>query len=102
MDGDHMGTAPYNEFLLLSPASLDTSPDKVEFKKLFEMSCKAAGSSHASMMLLFPNDTPGDAPQLLDKGGNNFVVNWKAPVTAGGQKGSLGLGLTVFGATTAE
>jgi hypothetical protein len=102
MDGDHMGTAPFNEFCLLVPAALDEKPDTMEFKHLFELSCKAAGSSHAAAMLLYPNDKPGAAPELLNKGGGNYVLSWKEPITAGGQKATLGLGMTLFGKTTAE
>ena len=32
MDGDHMGTAPFSEFLLLSPAAEDKKPDTMEPK----------------------------------------------------------------------
>ena len=35
-NGDHMGTAPYNDFLLLSPAAKDTSADAMEPKELHE------------------------------------------------------------------
>jgi hypothetical protein len=102
MDGDHMGTAPFNEFCLLIPANLDEKPDPMEFKHMFELSCKAAGSSHGAMMLLYPNDKPGEAPELVNKGGGNYILSWKGTITAGGQKGTLGLGLTLFGRTTAE
>lgn len=102
MDGDHMGTAPFNDFCLLLPAKLDEKPDPMEFKHMFELSTKAAGSSHGAVMLLYPNDKPGSAPELLNKGGGNYVLSWKAPIAAGGQKGTLGLGLTLFGRTTAE
>ena len=30
MDGDHMGTAPYNEFCLLIPADKDKKPDLLD------------------------------------------------------------------------
>jgi hypothetical protein len=102
MDGDHMGTAPFNEFCLLIPAASDTSPNPMEFKKMFELACKAAGSSHAAIMMLYPNYQPGEAPELVNKGGGNYVLNWKEDLTADGQKGVLGIGLTLFGATTAE
>src|SRR5262249_22476535 len=38
MDGDHMGTAPYNDFCLACPAAEDTKPDLMEAKKLQELS----------------------------------------------------------------
>ncbi|MCS6852332.1 MAG: hypothetical protein NZ700_14300 [Gemmataceae bacterium] len=102
MDGDHMGTAPFNEFLLLSPAAVDVKPDLMEFKALFEMSCKAAAGSHAAILLLYPNDTPAPQPQLAAKEGNLLVLNTRAQLSADGQKADLGLGLVVEGKTTAE
>jgi hypothetical protein len=104
MDGDHMGTAPYPEFCLLVPAKLDEKPDIVEAKELRELSAKAIGGSHPGVFLLFPIDKPEDAPKLDNKGSNTWVVTVKEPVTVGGQKvvGSLGIGLTVVGHTTAE
>ena len=41
-------------------------------------------------------------PQLVDKGSNTWVLNWKADVKAEGQKAELGFGLTLIGHTTAE
>jgi hypothetical protein len=101
-DGDHMGTAPYNEFCLLTPAGEDEKPDPMGLKNLYELSAKSNGGSHPSVMLLFPNSKPEDAPKVADKGAGVWVLNWKRPVAAGDQKGSLGFGLVVAGVTTAE
>lgn len=103
MDGDHMGTAPFGEFLLLSPASQDTKAAIMPHKELSELSGKSIpGSSHPAVLLLYPNAKPEDKPQLVNKGGGNWVLNCKTDVSADGKKGALGLGLTLFGATTAE
>jgi hypothetical protein len=104
MDGDHMGTAPYPEFCLLAPAKLDQKPDIMEAKELRELSAKAIGGSHPGVLLLFPNDKPEDAPKLVDKGNNTWVLTLKEPVTVDGQKADAGLGiaLTLVGQTSAE
>jgi hypothetical protein len=104
MDGDHMGTAPYNEFLLLVPARLDEKPAPVDPKELQEMSAKAIGGSHPGVLLLFPNEKPEDTPKLVDKGNNTWVLNVKEVVASEGKPGSapLGVGLTLVGQTTAE
>jgi len=103
MDGDHMGTAPYNEFCLLSPAAADKSPALLEGKQLHELSAKTLpGTTHPVVMLLFPNAKTEDAPKLLDKQNGIWVLSWKEDVASAGQKGVLGLGLTLFGVTTAE
>src|SRR5207249_6531385 len=62
MDGDHQGTAPFNDFLLLAPADKDKTTDALDPKELQALSAKAAGRKHPGVMLLFPNKKPGDAP----------------------------------------
>src|SRR4051794_6719075 len=57
-DGDHQGTAPYNEFCLLTPAGADTSAGTMEAKELFELITKSTKRKHPGVMLLFPNKTP--------------------------------------------
>lgn len=104
MDGDHMGTAPYPDFLLLLPAKLDQKPDLMETKELREMSAKAIGMSHPGVMELYPNEKPEDQPQVVDKGNNTWVLFLTEPVSVDNQKAAkgLGLGLVVVGHTTAE
>ena len=104
MDGDHMGTAPYSEFCLLSSAKQDVKPDTMETKQLQEMSAKAIGGSHPGVLLLFPNDKPSDKPQLMEKENNHWVLMLREPVTVDAQKAaaSLGIGLVVIGHTSAE
>lgn len=102
MDGDHMGTAPYQEFCLVSPAKADQKPDLMEAKELRELSAKSTGTAHPSVMLLFPNEKPAEMPKLEDKGNDIFVAAFKRPVTAGGEKTSIGFALTVVGHTMAE
>jgi len=102
MDGDHMGTAPYPEFCLLSPAAEDKKPDPMDPKALQEMSAKASMATHPAVMLLFPTDQPKDKPELAAKENDTFVINTKADTTAGSAKAPLGLGLTLIGHTAAE
>jgi hypothetical protein len=102
MNGDHMGTAPFPEFCLLSPASEDKKPDPMDPKDLYELSAKAPMASHPGVMLLFPNDKPQDKPELASKEMDTWVLNVKAEVSSGTAKGTLGLGLTLVGHSTAE
>lgn len=101
-DGDHMGTAPYPEFCLLLPASLDEKPATFDAKELRELSAKAIGGSHPGILLLYPNEKPEETPKLVDKGNDTWVLMMKYPVTVDGQKTSIGLGLTLVGHTMAE
>lgn len=102
MDGDHMGTAPHQEFFLLAPAKLDQKPNIMDAKDLRELSAKAIGGSHPGVLLLYPNEQPEDTPKLLDKGMDTFALALKRPVSANGQKATIGIALTLVGQTTAE
>jgi hypothetical protein len=102
MDGDHMGTAPYQEFCLVSPAKADEKPDLMETKELREMSAKSTGTAHPSVMLLFPNEKPDNTPKIEDKSNDIFVATFKRPVNANGEKTAIGFALTVAGHTMAE
>jgi hypothetical protein len=102
MDGDHMGTAPYSEFCLLSPARDDRKPDTMTAKELQELSAKAIGESHPGVLLLFPSSKPEDRPTLVDKGEGNWVVNVKEEAAAGGRKVPFVISLTLVGQTTAQ
>jgi hypothetical protein len=102
MNGDHMGTAPYNEFLLLSPAAKDVKPDLLEPKALHELSATAVGASHPGIMLLYPNPKPSDAPAVEAKENETWVLSFRRPVTAGGQAGVLGFSAVVVGHSMSE
>ena len=52
-DGDHMGTAPYNEFCLFCPAAEDKKPDPLTVKDLRELSTKST-DNHPGVFVLFP------------------------------------------------
>ena len=101
-DGDHQGTAPFNEFALLCPAGLDKTPDLLDAKATHELSAKAVGRKHPGMILLYPNRKPADAPAVEAKPKDHWVLSYAQPVTAGGQKAVLGFSLVVVGSTAAE
>jgi hypothetical protein len=102
MDGDHMGTAPYNEFALLCPAAADKTPDLMEVKELYELSTKSTTRKHPAVVLLFPNKTPAEAPAIEAKPKDHVVLSYRVPTTAAGQKADLGFSLVIVGATMAE
>lgn len=102
MNGDHMGTAPYSEFVLLVPADKDKTPDPLaDAKSLYELSEEASGKSHPAIMLLVPSGKPPATPEVT-KMGTDWVLKLKEDAAADGKKAILGLGLTVIGHTTAE
>lgn len=100
MDGDHMGTAPHNEFCLLCPADKDGKADTMEVKAMHELSAASHGATHPAVLLLFPNAKPADEPSVLSKGSGIWVLQVKRPIVAGSAKTTLGFGMTVLGHTT--
>ncbi|HET6575181.1 MAG TPA: hypothetical protein VFG68_16360 [Fimbriiglobus sp.] len=102
MDGDHMGTAPYNEFALLTPAANDPKPDLLDPKDLQEQSKTATVRKHPGVVLLFPNPKPGDKPAVEGKPQEHWVLSYKQPVKAGGKDAALGVSLVVVGHSMAE
>jgi len=102
MDGDHMGTAPYNDFCLLSQVADDTKAGTMTVEELFELSTKASPRKHPAIMLMFPNRMPAAAPVIETKAKDHTVVSFRLPAVAGEQKTHLGLSLVIVGVTTAE
>lgn len=100
-DGDHMGTAPYTEFLLLTPHELDKSPAAFDSPKdLHDLSAKAAGSNHPAVFLLFPAK-PLAQPEIRDHGNGHFVLHAGTSALINGKKVILPIALTVVGHSSA-
>lgn len=55
--GDHKETAPYQEFLLLSPISEESDCDEIDMKKLLETSRKSIKGEHPAVVMLVPSKT---------------------------------------------
>jgi hypothetical protein len=98
-NGDHMGTAPYNEFCLLTPAADDKALAPLSAKDLQESSTKASGTAHPSVLLLFPISAKeaGAGAKVVDKGDGHFVLTLKLELKVGDQKVDFGIGLTLIG-----
>lgn len=100
-DGDHMGTAPYTEFLLLTPLELDKSPDPLPSPKdLHEVSAKASGSNHPAVFLLFPAK-PVAQPQVRDHGHGHFVLHATTQGIINGKGVALPIAITLVGHSSA-
>jgi hypothetical protein len=82
VDGNHQGVSPYRDFLLLSPAALDTSLDNVPGPDLIKLSKKASGTGHASVWSLLPADgAPPTLPGIAHQDdGDLWVVFFQAPL----------------------
>jgi hypothetical protein len=96
-DGDHMGTAPHAEFVLLVDAARDTKPATVDGKTLHIMSSTSLGGNHPGVLLLFPNDKPEAETKLVDQGMGHWVIKKKLQIDVAGKPATLGISLTVVG-----
>jgi hypothetical protein len=99
MDGDHMGTAPYNEFLLLAPADEDKKADAIDnTKALMELSGKTTKTGHPAVLLLFPAK-PAATPELAKKKDldNHWVINTQVDALVEKKPTALGISLTIVG-----
>ncbi|MGE3806907.1 MAG: hypothetical protein AB7K24_19750 [Gemmataceae bacterium] len=96
-DGNHMGTALYNEFCLLLPALQDENPDPVKQKEMFQKSNKAAGTGHPAILMLFPNNKPADKPEIKSKGEGHYALFAKSDAMVDSKKVSIGFAITLVG-----
>lgn len=99
--GDHIGTAPHPEFLVLSPADKDTDPEPLEPKSLVKLSSGSTGGDHPGVMLLYPSGVEEAGPKLLEKDGV-YVLAVRRAVEVEGRKTALGFALTVAGHSKAR
>ncbi len=89
-NGDHLGISPFREFLLLSPAAIDTDPKVLGFDGAVALSKDVIGTAHpASLSLDPPDSAPGAALSAYkNESGHDGVVL---------QIGELKFGLIVVG-----
>jgi len=99
MDGDHMGTAPYSEFLVVCKAAEDKNPDTMKFKKLHDLSGNVT-EGHPGVFLLYPGTGATSQPKVVSKGSGAWVLLYQVGAS-GGQKAVLPIGLTLVGTSEA-
>lgn len=89
-NGDHLGISTFREFLLISPAAIDTDPKVLGFDGVVALSKEVIGTAHpASLSLDPPEDAPGAVLSTYkNEHGHDGVVL---------QIGSLKFGLIVSG-----
>ncbi len=102
MDGDHMGTAPYAEFVILVPVKIDPGEPTLEPEKLHKLGTRSSNTGHPGVWLLFPvaKKDLGKPPVLLKKDGGHWVLFITQEVTVDGKKTTIGIGLTLVGFST--
>jgi hypothetical protein len=97
-DGDHMGTAIFPDFLLLTPVKDDKKADLMDPETLHEESAKTT-KGHPAVWMLFPGGEAEAKPKVINKGRGHWVLYVQTDARAGDTKGALKIGLTVVGAS---
>ena len=93
-NGDHLGVSPFRDFLLLSPAGVDTDPAARGHDPTVEMSTKTAGGSHPAVWSIDPPVASG-APlttSTTELGHKALIVEVPA-----GSAGTLRFGIVLVG-----
>jgi hypothetical protein len=95
-DGNHLGTSPTPDFLLLVPPAADTDPDhNFDFKALVDLSAQATGQKHPGPLNLVPADAK-EFPSVTTDMDDHTILFFKVKT----QSGDLPMGLVVKGTTT--
>ena len=99
-DGDHLGVSPFREFLLLSPAALDTEAPPRGHEGTVEISKRTIGGSHPAVLSIDPPlADPKQAPLSTHKTElDHDAVIFEVPVARDGTAAeSFRFGLVLVG-----
>ena len=72
--GDHAGTSPHPDFLMLLPLGDDTTLDPLDGKTLLKLSAKVTGGDHPGVMLLYPHPAKVADAKLATKPGVGLLT----------------------------
>lgn len=99
VDGNHQGTFPTRDFLLLVHAEADVSADPMDPEKLSELSAEAAESTHPATLALEKVQGEGaDIPSIRhDEGRDFWIVRFAGKVKSGDQVKPIAVELVVAG-----
>lgn len=99
-NGDHIGISPFREFLLLSPAALDTQAPPLGHEGTIEISTVAIGGSHPAVWSIDP-PVAGAEQAVLSTHKTDLdhdAVIFEVPVVRGGNPaGTLKFGVVLVG-----
>lgn len=97
-NGDHLGVSPYRDFLLLSPAAIDTAADPTGHDGTVDLSKKTLGTSHPASWSLDPPVAARNAPAVVTTELGHTAVVFEVPAARGGtEAGALRFGLVLVG-----
>ncbi len=97
-NGDHLGVSPFREFVLLSPAALDTEAAPRGHEGTIDISIRAVGGSHPAVWSI---DPPSTTEAVLSKHstelGHQSVVVEVPAARDGKPAGTLRFGIVLVG-----
>ena len=97
VDGNHVGTSPTRDFVLLVDAASDEFAENWDEKQLHEASAEVAGSSHPAM-LCFQRPSDGTETEVIHNESTDWwVLHLIAKCKAGDETKDLPIDLVVVG-----
>jgi hypothetical protein len=93
-NGDHLGTSPYREFLLVIPAASDTDPQPTGHEPTIELSKPTIKSSHPAVLSLDPPVADGQPLSVVTNDAGHQAVIFEVGLEKGG---TARFGLIVIG-----
>ena len=95
-DGNHLGTSPTPDFLLLVPPGADPDPDRTyTFEALVDLSRQVTGTKHPAPLNLLPADTK-NLPLVTKDSEDHTILSFNLKT----QSTDLPLSLVIKGTTT--
>ncbi len=99
IDGNHEGTSPTRDFLLMVSAEDDKAVEPWDAEKLLEASAEAAGSSHPAMLGLQPSPAGASPQPAMRHNEQNdwWILHFVGKATSRGKTHELPVDLIVAG-----
>lgn len=97
VDGNHVGTSPTSDFLLLVAVEQDDLPETWEADGLIEASAEAAGSAHPAMLCLQRPSEGAELDLRHDDGNDWWVLHLNTQAVAKEKPQALAIDLVVVG-----
>lgn len=98
VDGNHVGTSPTRDFLLLVNAEVDTDPAALDYKSLVKHSAAVAESSHPAMLCLQKAEQAEKLPATrVNEAHEWHILQLAATVKAGDKSRDLPIDVVIEG-----
>jgi hypothetical protein len=98
-DGNHLGTAEFSYFAVLTPAKLDSKLDGIaDYKQLVKASSKETSTDHPVIVSLRPpSSEAGESPKLVEPAAEHKSILLKIPGKAGAEMAQVAFEIVVEG-----